>query len=963
MLPLVLLALTAAGAVAAGGPPPTPENGGEPVPEAVRSFLAERPPADQPDRAERLYQLKRRPPDERPFDVVEAYRRARRHLEAMPRYATRSGRFLPPLAKSGPLPVPAGAAEAAALGTWEPLGPGNVGGRTRALVIDPSDPRVMYAAGVSGGVWKSTDGGRRWRPQSDLLPILSVSALAMDPSDPQVLYAGTGEGFFREVVRGTALPLRGAGILKTTDGGDRWQRLPATAGPDFYWVNDVVVSAVDPRRVYAATRAGVFRSTDGGDSWRRILDPRVNGGCTDLALRSDRPTDVLFAACGMFEQATLYRHPAAEGGGGWQVSLRDPGMARTSVTLAPSRQDVVYALAAGPGRNLGSGVHGLFRSDRGGEPGSWEVLLRADGPDPIGALLLSNAIIQNLVACGFNGPDSSFTFGWYTNLLAVDPTDPNVLFAGGVDLFRSDDGGRTWGPINFWWSDGPQNSHADMHVIAFHPHYDGSTNQTLYLGNDGGVYATDNARAFRATGPRSICDPSNSSVTWRSLNNFYGVTQFYHGVPLPPNGQRVIGGTQDNGTVLGGPGINGWRQVLGGDGGYVAVDPGDPSRLFAETQNMGIVRSVDGGSTWQAATEGIVETTGASDEADNSVLFITPFILDPNDPSRLWTGGQRLWRSDDGGASWTQASSRLSSAGKVSAIAISPVDPDRALVGLSNGFIHRSDRALTAGRTTDWPAARPRGGFVSWLAFDPRDPRLAYATYAGFGGRHLWRTRDGGASWQSLDGSGTTGIPDVPVHAVVIDPRDPQRLYLGTDLGVLVSLDGGAGWAVENTGFANAVTESLALFARPSGRLDLYAFTHGRGAWRVRTDGAAGGGGGGGGGGDACPLPPGHGRFCSECGPCDAGQGDCDNDDECRDGLTCTSDVGADFGFGPRIDVCTAPGGCPAAPGAGDFCDLCGPCDAGEGDCDRDSDCRPGLRCVQDVGADFGFGPRIDVCL
>ncbi len=155
------------------------------------------------------------------------------------------------------------------------------------------------------------------------------------------------------------------------------------------------------------------------------------------------------------------------------------------------------------------------------------------------------------------------------------------------------------------------------------------------------------------------------------------------------------------------------------------------------------------------------------------------------------------------------------------------------LVGSDTGHIYRSGNATSADEATVWASSRPRSGFVSSVAFDPNAPNVAYATYAGFGGRHVWRSDDGGGSWASIDGRGEGRVPDIPVHALVVDPSDSRRLYIGTDLGVLASLDGGDSWAVENTGFATAVTEWLDINSDPSEGTYLFAFTHGRGAWKV----------------------------------------------------------------------------------------------------------------------------------
>jgi hypothetical protein len=207
--------------------------------------------------------------------------------------------------------------------------------------------------------------------------------------------------------------------------------------------------------------------------------------------------------------------------------------------------------------------------------------------------------------------------------------------------------------------------------------------------------------------------------------------------------------------------------------------------------------------------------------------------MDPNDSRRLWTGGRRLWRTDNMAVSWAAASSEPLGSAQVSALAVAPGNSDFVVVGATDGFIYRNDAALQAGPNTVWQSSRPRNGFVSSLAFDPSSSGVVYATYAGFGGTHVWRSVDFGVTWEPIDGVGSTAIPDIPVHSIVVDPANPGRLFIGTDLGVMTSNNDGRSWAVENTGFANAVTEWLALGSDDEGNPMLFAFTHGRGAWRV----------------------------------------------------------------------------------------------------------------------------------
>lgn len=697
---------------------------------------------------------------------------------------------------------------------WTFLGPGNIGGRTRALVIDATQPDVMYAGGVSGGVWKTTNGGERWEAIADELVNLAVNSLVMDPHDHNVLYAGTGEGYFREEVRGTGLPLRGDGIFVTRDAGVTWQQLDSTANDDFAYVNDLAISAHDSQRVYAATRTGVWRSNDAGATWKRVLATTVKGGCLDLAMRIDTDGDMLFASCGTLDQATVYRAMRAERDDAWTSVLSEPDQGRTTLAIAPSSPSTIYALAAS---NTDQALLGVYRSDSNGDSGTWTAKVRREDPNKLNTLLLTNAITATEHDCG-GGVNNPTTMGWYCNTIAVDPTNRDRVFAAGVDLFRSDDGGANWGIASFWWGNAKSHVHADQHNIVFDPRYNGKNNQTLYLANDGGVYRTTNALDDIATGEDATCVAANSHIEFESLSHNYGVTQFYHGAAFP-DGKRYMGGAQDNSTLVGTVGSINWTPVIGGDGGYVAIDPSDPNHVYAEFQYANLWRSDDGGNEFKISAR-----RGLNDD----FLFVTPFVLDANQPIRLWIGGTRMWRTDDRGANWRPASGTFS--GRVSAIAVAPNHSDVVIAGTNTGWVYMTTTATTATASTQWSRVQPRSGWLSSLAFDASNSSILYATYAGFGGKHVWKSVDSGATWTSIDGLDGEEVPDIPVHSIAIDPSRPDHLYLGTDLGVLMSIDGGAHW--NPAGPVSAVTEWVTIGRGERGPA-VYAFTHGRGAWRA----------------------------------------------------------------------------------------------------------------------------------
>lgn len=671
---------------------------------------------------------------------------------------------------------------------WKWLGPGNIGGRTRAIAIHPTDPRIMWLAAVAGGVWKTTDGGLNWGPLADFMASLNISTLILDPHNPDVLYAGTGEGFYNLDA------FRGAGVFRSNDGGATWHQMPVTNTQPFVFVNRLAISS-DGAALLAVTREGLFRSTN----FRMPDIAEVSFSAVDDL----RGRDILDVSC---SKSTALRQCVAGGrgrtayfstdhGASWSMAsgLPDPDPAerfrgRVELAIALADPKIVYA-------SVDEQSGAVYRSKDGGR--TYE---------------LRNGAAQHLSGQG-----------WYNNAIwAGDPTNPDVVVVGGLDLYRSTDGAGTLTQISEWWR-APLSAHADQHAIVASPTYDGVANRSVYFANDGGIYRNDDVLIAAA------------SVGWVSLNNNFGVTQFYGAAGNPFSG-RLVGGTQDNGTLLyrappgPGTGPNGYIAMFGGDGGFAAADPTNPNFMYGEYVYLQIHRSVNGGERASYIYNGIGD---ANDPA--GALFIAPFILDPENPNRMLAGGRSLWRSENVKAatpSWRAIKAPIDMGAKISAIEARGRDgtsagSDRLWVGYTNGAVFRSTEGLA--RLPAWLRVDENGlrrlpnRYVTRIRIDPRNLDRAYVAFAGFEPENVWRSDDNGTTWESLG-----PLPKATVYDVALHPADSSLLYAATEVGLFASDDGGRTWWPSNEGPANVAVQELFWMGEV-----LVAATHGRGVFWI----------------------------------------------------------------------------------------------------------------------------------
>ena len=770
------------------------------------------PRYDKPREAHEYYVRQRVKPGE--AITSERYEAARRAMARMPRFEFgRGGR----VTQSGVAP----AATISPMSAWTYLGPNNAGGRSRAIAIRPDNANIMLASGVAGGIFRSTNGGTTWTPMDDAMQNMAVVAIEMAPNNPNIVYAGTGEGYFNSDA------VRGDGIFKSTDGGLTWSKLASTnrAGNSAWdYVYAIRVDPTNANNVWAATRNGVYRSANGGGSWNLVL---AESYCLDLEFNWS--ANVAVASCGTLNlPGEVFRSTDRGLSFGAAPVLAQPNQSRTELAVSKSSPNVMYAVAAYYDANasLNYGLRGVWRSTDSGA--TWVLRTDNNSANPFNTALLGDFDS----ACD-SDPRAQ---GWYDLEVAVDPVDSNIVWVGGIDIFRSNDGGANFGRAGVWYEDDFEawGIHADQHRIVFHPGYNGTSNQIMYVGNDGGIYRTNNARAAVSTFPTSSCTGVvNPSVVWDDLNDGFGVTQFYHGVVHPDadTGELLfMGGTQDNGTWFGDINPNNWGEIWGGDGGYAAVDTDDGwDRFYVSSQNAGFIRWI-----WNNAAQTYQRTSGTDGLDDPDFNFITPFAMDPNNPKVLWTGGKRIWRTTDGMDNWTAASAPAAAADQITAVAVAPGNSNLVLMGTEGGAFLRNTAASSAGPSTVWQTNNVvSDGVISEITFDPNVAGRVYATQSRFGRAHVLVSNNSGASWTAIDKLGQAGgIPDIPVHTLVVDPDDSDRLYVGTDLGLFVSTNAGSTWAVGDSPLPNTVVEKLVFIKQGSTRT-LVAFTHGRGAWRA----------------------------------------------------------------------------------------------------------------------------------
>ncbi len=675
------------------------------------------------------------------------------------------------------------------------------GGRSLTAAGIPGDPNTYYFGATGGGVWKSTDAAMTWKPVFDKEAVSAIGSLAVAPSDPNIVYVGTGEACIRGNIS------HGDGVYKTLDGGKTWKNVGLN---DSRAIGKVIVDPKNSDIVFVAalghpygpnTERGIFRTTDGGKTWQKVLYKDENTGGIDIAFDPNN-SHILFASLWQARRTPwslssggpgsgLYR--SNDGGTTWKL-LEKHGLpkgpyGRIGVAVS-ANSDRVYAL-------IEAHEGGLYRSDDGGE--TWELV---------------------------DGNRAFWQRAWYYMHIFADPQSADTVYIANVEFYKSTDGGHTFNKVKV--------PHGDNHGMWIDP----KNTRRMIVSNDGGVTVS-----------------TDGGDTWSQQNN-QPTAQFYHVIADTRTPYFIYGAQQDNSTVaIASRSDNGfidtpdWYQVGGGEAGYIAPYPPNPNIVYAGDYQGKITRFDK--STGQL--KDIEEHPDVSDgegaaNLEHRFQWTAPLMISPHDPNTLYHGGERLFKTTDGGVHWEAISPDLTRNDKskqqpsggpididdtgteyydtIFAVAESPITKGLIWAGTDDGLIQ-----ITRDGGKNWanvtPSQIPEFSRISLIDASPIDAGTAYVAVD----RHenddmhpyIFKTSDYGKTWTKI----TNGIPDNTfVRAVREDPKKRGLLYAGTETGVFVSFDDGANWHSMQLNLPTTPVHDLIVKND-----DLVLATHGRAFW------------------------------------------------------------------------------------------------------------------------------------
>lgn len=654
---------------------------------------------------------------------------------------------------------------------WKPLGPftnppppsggDDKGvGRVNILRFHPTKPKTIWAGAASGGLWRSNDLGKTWTefPFTQFLSI-GVSDIQFCQDNPRIAYVATGDA---NGIGGGGGNSYSIGVLKTTDEGASW----SVTNLAFNLNNQQVVAKLfvhpnNPNIVLAATSIGIYKSTDGGSNW---VNKNNQGYFKDLVSKPGNP-NILYAAT-YGSNPSIYK--SSDLGETWNSVHQVNGANRIALAVTPANSQNVYALCS-------TTPFHSFRVSYD-EGATWTVASSNSGNTP-------NILGRDQGT----GSDRNVGQGWYDLCVAVAPWDEDEIYVGGINIWKSKDGGYNWEHITHWY--GGYNKplvHADIHSLIFD-----EISGDLFSTNDGGIDRT-----------------TDGGNKWYSVDEGMNITQFYRMGGSLTNPNMIIAGSQDNGTSML---VNGaWKKMYGGDGMECAIDP---------TNNNNIYLSIYYGNLYRSSNGSTFSTMISRSVTGENAAWVTPFLISPHNPNKIIAGFQNVWASWNNGRQWKKISNFSGST--LRSLAFAPSDSNTIYAATLNSIFVTYDGGI------NWKnISNPQANQITYIAVDQNNNQRAWITNGGFSANSKIFEYNENIGWKNISGN----LPNVPVNTVIYQNNSPDRLYIGTDIGVFYSDYNSSFWEPYGEKMPNLIISELEIHY-PTKKIR--AATYGQGIWEA----------------------------------------------------------------------------------------------------------------------------------
>jgi photosystem II stability/assembly factor-like uncharacterized protein len=692
---------------------------------------------------------------------------------------------------------------------WAPFGPNvlpnnltgymeNGIGRINCTAFHPTNPNTYFVGVAQGGVWKTTNNGASWTPLTDNLPITRISDISINPTNPNEMYISVcdfeyiGFGLF---INGRKRHTHyGLGVYKTTDGGNTWTATGLTfqlTNGDASLIRKVLIHPTNTNSLVACGSDGLWTSANGGTTWTKKLDSL----CWDLQRDPVNP-NILYMATGWVMNSNLGTaavYKSTNFGQTWTVlNTGIPltgAVQRIKLAVAPSDPNYIYAACV----DVNFGLYGIYKSTDAGA--NWTFI-----PPTLNILEWDQ---------GFNlGGQGTYDFGFI-----VHPTDKDIVYSGGINLWGSTDGANNFDPISHWTLNNGPTLHGDIHSINYNP-----ASGQYFVTSDGGAYRT-------STLVTSDWTTTAWPTVWTNLNSGLQVTSFYRLSSSKTLQERVVAGAQDNASFYYKGGT--WSTIFGGDGMDNYIDPQAPTDVFGSAQYGYFYYSNDDGNT----------NFGLSSNPNSEQSeWLTPIAADYAHPGVLYIGNENVVQSTDGGGTWNPLASiytntTSSTNTEISALAVSP--SNSLVVYAARRVRYEVPLPGMVFKTTDGGASftnitsnLPDSLYYTGLEVDEANPNIAYVCMAGFSsGRKVYMTNNGGTSWTNI----TFNLPNIPVNCIKQLPAT-KTMMVATDLGIYTLAFGSSAWVNNSTGLPNVIISDIE-FNVPLNKI--YISTFGRGIWQT----------------------------------------------------------------------------------------------------------------------------------